>query len=63
MNKNLFALSVIGGILISPVIIGANVTAENKGAVISFINGAKMRDIHFPYHRHQNAQARQGLLL
>ena len=50
MNKNLFALSVIGGILISPVIIGANVTAENKGAVISFTNGAKMRGIHFPHH-------------
>ena len=63
MNQNLFALSVIGGILIRAVIIGANVTAENIGAEISFINGAKMRDVHFPHHRHQTAQARQGLLL
>jgi len=57
LNKNLSALSVIGGILIRAVIIGANVTAENKGAEISFINGAKIRDSHFPHHRHQNAQA------
>jgi hypothetical protein len=63
LNKNLFALSVIGGILIRAVITGADVTAENKGAEFSFINGGKMRDIHFPHHRHQNTQARQGLLL
>ena len=29
----------------------------------TFINGAKIRDSHFPHHRHQNAQARHGLLL
>jgi len=55
LNKNWFALSVIGGLLTSAVIIGANVTAQNKGAEIILINGGKMRDIHFPHHRHQNA--------
>lgn len=55
MNKSLFARSLISGILISTVIIGANVIAENKGAEIILIHGGKMRDIHFPHHRHQNA--------
>ena len=55
MNKNFFALSVIGGILISAVVIGADIAAENKGAEIILINGGKMRDIHFPHHQHQNA--------
>ena len=55
MNKNLFAQWAIGGILISTVIFGAIVIAENNGADIIFINGGKMRDIHFPHHRHQKA--------
>ena len=55
MNKSLFTLSLIGGILICTVIIGDNVIAENKGAEIIIIHGGKMRDIHFPHHRHQNA--------
>jgi len=55
LKKKSAALLVIGGILISAVIVGANVTAENKGAEIILINGGKMRDIHFPHHRHQNA--------
>jgi len=55
LNKSVFTLSVIGGILISTVIMGAGVLAENKGAEIIFLNGGKMRDVHFPHHRHQNA--------
>ena len=55
LNKSLFAQCLIGGILIITVIIGANVIAENKGAEIILIHGGKMRDIHFPHHRHQNA--------
>ena len=55
MTKDFFAVWVIGGILISAVIIGANVVAENNGAEIILINGGKMRDINFPHHRHQNA--------
>jgi hypothetical protein len=55
LSKNLFALSVIGGILVSAVIIGTGASAENKGAEIILINGGKVRDIHFPHHRHQNA--------
>jgi len=55
LNKSLFARPLIGGILISTVIIGANVIAENKGAEIILIHGGKMRDIHFPHYRHQKA--------
>lgn len=47
-------LLVIGGLLIWAAIIGAKVTIENKGLEIILINGGKMRDVHFPHHRHQN---------
>jgi len=49
------ALLVMGGILISAGIIGAIGHVTNKGAEIILINGGKMRDVHFPHHRHQNA--------
>jgi len=54
LNKNLLALSVIGAILVSAAVIGAGISAENKGAEIILINGGKARDMHFPHHRHQN---------
>jgi hypothetical protein len=49
-----FAPAMIGGVLMCAVIMGADFASENKGAEIILINGGKMRDIHFPHHRHQN---------
>ena len=54
MDIKLFAPAMIGGVLIWAVIMGADFATENKCAEIILINGGKMRDIHFPHHRHQN---------
>ena len=54
MNISLVVSLVISGLLVCAVIMGADVASENKGAEIILINGGKMRDVHFPHHRHQN---------
>jgi hypothetical protein len=45
----------IGALLINAAIMGDNIPAEEPGAEVILINGAKMRDVHFPHHGHQNA--------
>ena len=36
-------------------IAGSIANVENKGAEIILLAGGKMRNVHFPHHRHQNA--------
>ena len=54
MNRSSVFSLVISGFLVCAAVIGAENTTENNGAEIILINGGKMRDVHFPHHRHQN---------
>ena len=46
----------LGGILLYATIAGSGTHVENKGAeIILLAGGKKMRNVHFPHHRHQIA--------
>jgi hypothetical protein len=50
----LVLLLIFGGILFFTGIAGSGGDVENKGAEIILLCGGKMRDVHFPHHRHQD---------
>ena len=55
VKKKLIFLLIISGILLYTAISGSGDNAENKGAEIILLSGGKMRDVHFPHTRHQDA--------
>ena len=55
MKKKLIFPVMLGGILLYTTIAGSGANVENKGAEIILLPGGKMRNVHFPHHRHQNA--------
>ena len=54
MKEKLVILLMFGGILFYTGIAGSGDDVENKGAEIILLSGGKMRDVHFPHHRHQD---------
>ena len=49
-------LAIFSGIIFYAAVAGSGDDVENKGAeTILLSGGEKMRDVHFPHHRHQNA--------
>ncbi len=55
VKKKLIFLLILSGILLYTAISGSGDIAENKGAEIILLSGGKMRDVHFPHTRHQDA--------
>jgi hypothetical protein len=56
VKEKLFLLLVFGGILLyTSIVMGNGPETENKGSEIILLDGGKMRNVHFPHHRHQNA--------
>jgi hypothetical protein len=55
VKEKLILLLMFGGILFYTGIAGSGTDVENKGAEIILLPGGKMRDIHFPHRRHQDA--------
>ena len=55
MKKKLIFPLILGGILLYTAIAGSGDNIENIGPEIILLSGGKMRDVHFPHHRHQDA--------
>ena len=55
MKGKLILVLMFDGILFYFGIAGSGADNENKGAEIILIFDGKMRDVHFPHHRHQDA--------
>lgn len=54
IKEKLVLLLMFAGILFYTGIAGSGEDVENKGAEIILLSGGKMRDVHFPHHRHQD---------
>ena len=54
IKEKLVLLLMFAGILFCTGIAGSGEDVENKGAEIILLSGGKMRDVHFPHHRHQD---------